>query len=185
MARRPELTPEELAPHQYRRAKQLGASRGGALSTNGPWGLLLRNAELCERAGHFGTMLRDATSVHKRVSETAILVTARFWNAEFEWCAHAPQALGAGVSPDVVDAIRRGVRPAFERKDEQAAYDYATELHQKKRVSDATYRALVDQIGPQGAIELTAITGFYTTIAMLLVAFEIAAPADGGHPFAA
>ena len=183
MARLPELTPEELSPHQYRLAKELGASRGGALSTNGPWGLLLRNAELCERAGHFGTMLRDATSVHKRVSETAILVTARFWNAEFEWWAHAPQALGAGVSPEVVDAIRRGVKPVFAKKDEEAAYDYATELHRDKRVSEATYKALVGQIGPQGAIELTAITGIYTTIAKLLVAFEIDAPAEAGHPF--
>ncbi len=183
MARIPELTPEELSPHQYRLAKELGASRGGALSTNGPWGLLLRNAELCERAGHFGTMLRDATSVHKRVSETAILVTARFWNAEFEWWAHASQALGAGVPPAVVDAIRRGVRPVFEKKDEEAAYNYATELHEKKRVSHSTYQALVDQIGPHGAIELTAITGFYTTIAMLLVAFQIDAPAEAGHPF--
>lgn len=183
MARLPDLTPEELTPHQYRLAKELGASRGGALSTNGPWGLLLRNAELCERAGKFGTMLRDATSVHKRVSETAILVTARFWNAEFEWCAHAPQALGAGVSQAVVEAIRLKQTPVFEKQDEKAAYNYATELHEKKRVSDATYQALVDQIGPQGAIELTAITGFYTTVAMLLMAFEIAAPDEAGHPF--
>ena len=84
------------------------------------------------------------------------------------------------MSPAVVDAIRRGVRPVFDRKDEEAAYNYASELHANKRVSDATYQALVDEVGAQGAIELTAITGFYTTIAMLLVAFEIDAPAEAG-----
>ena len=176
MARIPELKPQELSPKQYELAASLGRTRGGALSTNGPWGLLLRNAELCEAGGKFGTLLRDGTSVPKNLSELAILVTARLWTANFEWYAHAPQALNAGVSPDVVEAIRLRRRPAFTRRDEEAVYDYVEELYATRRVSDATYRRLLEHLDPQAAIELTTIAGFYTTIAMLLVAFEVDLP---------
>ncbi|MSQ71517.1 MAG: carboxymuconolactone decarboxylase family protein [Betaproteobacteria bacterium] len=185
MARIPELKPEQLSDAQRKLAEGLGVTRGGGLSTNGPWGLLLRNPELCERAGHFGTMLRDATSVPKRLSEIAIAVSARYWSADFEWWAHAPQALRAGVSAEVLESIRRRQRPVFDRKDEEAAYDFVTELQEKKRVGDAVYQRLVEHLGAQGAIELTTITGFYSTIAMLLIAFEVDMPAGVERAFAA
>ena len=184
MARVPELTPEQLSEHQLRLATELGASRGGGLATGGPWGLLLRNAELCERAGRLGTMLRDGTSVPKRLSEIAIVLTARFYTADFEWCAHAPQARRAGISEQVLEAIRQKKRPVFENEDEEAVYDYVIELHAGKRVRDSTYRRLASHLGTQGAIELTAITGFYSTVAMLIVSFEVDLPGGMARPFA-
>ena len=104
MARVRKLEPNELNEHQMRLAKEIGGTRGGGLAVNGPWGLLIRNPVLCERGAAFGTMLRDATSVPKRLSEIAIAVVARHWTAQFEWYAHAPQALRAGVSKEVIEA---------------------------------------------------------------------------------
>jgi len=176
MARVPQLRPEQLSERQRKLASEIGAIRGGGLALGGPWGLLLRNEELCERAGRFGTMLRDSTSVPKRLSELAILISARLWTAQFEWMAHAPQASKAGLSQQVIDAIRDGHRPRFARTDEQAAYDFITELYENRRVSDRTYQALVAQIGVKAAIELTAIAGFYSSIAMLITAFEVDLP---------
>lgn len=181
MARIPKLKPEEMSERQRKLALEIGASRGGGMAVGGPWGLLLRNPELCERAASFGTMLRDATSVPKRLSEIAIVMTARVWTAQFEWYAHAPQALRAGVSKTVLDAIRDRRRPPFEHRDEAAVFDYLTELYGTKKVSEKTYQALIAEIGPQAAIELTAITGFYATVAMLTVAFEADLP-DGVAP---
>lgn len=176
MARIPPLKPEELTEHQRRLATEIGASRGGRLAVLGPWGLLLRNPQLCERAAAFGTMLRDGTSVDKRLSELAIVITARFWTAQFEWNAHAPGALRAGVSQDVVQAIRDRRPPPFERSDEKAVFDYLTELYEQRKVRDATYSALVAEIGTETAIELTAIAGFYAAVAMLIVAFDTDLP---------
>ena len=176
MARVPTLKPEQLTERQRKLASELGASRGGGLATNGPWGLLLRNEELCDRAGKLGTMLRDATSVPKRLSELAIAVVARHWTAQFEWMAHSPQALKAGVSPEVIEAIRQRKRPSFERKDEEVVYDYVTELLEKKKVSDKTYQALKAHLTDEQAIEVTAVAGFYATVAMLIVAFDVDLP---------
>jgi 4-carboxymuconolactone decarboxylase len=122
--------------------------------------------------------------VPKRLSELAIIISARLWTAQFEWMAHAHQAIRAGVPQHVVDAIRDRRRPQFERGDEQAAYDFITELYQERRVSDSTYQTLVSQIGAQAAIELTAIAGFYSTVAMLIVAFEVDLPEGVAPPLA-
>ena len=182
MARVPQLKPDQLTELQRKLATGLGASRGGGLAVGGPWGLLLRNEKLCEIAGQFGTMLRDGTSVPKNLSELAIAVTARFWTAQFEWNAHAPQALRAGVAPEVIEAIRHRKRPSFQKPAEEAVYDYCTELYEKKKVSDATYARLLQHVTQEQAIELTSIAGFYATVAMLIVAFEADLPPGVAPP---
>ena len=173
MARIPDLRPEQLSERQRTLAAQLGASRGGGLATNGPWGLLLRSEELCALAGQFGTYLRDHTRVPRRLSELAIIVVARFWSASFEWAAHAPQAKAAGISEPIIEAIRTNNPPPITAADERAVYVFMIELLQQHRVSDATYKSVVDLLDEAGAIELTTIAGFYAAIAMLIQAFEV------------
>lgn len=176
MARIPQLDVKQLSEHQLRLANEIGGTRGGGPAVNGPWGLLLRNPELCEKGAAFGTMLRDGTSLPKRLSEIAIAVVARHWTAQFEWYAHAPQALRAGVSKEVIEAIRDRRQPVFDKKDEEAVYNFLMELLATHRVSDATYRALREQVTAEQAIEFTTVAGFYATVAMLLVAFECDLP---------
>jgi len=182
MARVPQLKFETLNDKQRALATSIGAIRGGAPAMGGPWGLLLRNPELCDRAQAFGTMLRDHTSVPKRLSELAIALSARHWTAQFEWNAHAHQGVTAGLDPEVVESIKVRQRPAKMKKDEAAVYDFISELYEKKKVSDATYKTLTDAIGTDAAIELTAIAGFYSTVAMLIVAHEVPLPAGIAPP---
>jgi 4-carboxymuconolactone decarboxylase len=184
MVRVPEPEFESLTDRQKALATSIGAIRGGTPATGGPWGLLLRNPELCERAQRFGTMLRDNTSVPKRLSELTIAITARHWTAQFEWNAHAHQAVTAGVDAEVIESIRHRKRPAKMKKDEEAVYNFVTELYANKKVSDATYKAMTDAIGTDAAIELTAIAGFYSTVAMLIVAHEVALPPGVAKPLA-
>jgi 4-carboxymuconolactone decarboxylase len=173
MARIPQLKPEELTEHQMRLARAIGGTRGGDLAVNGPWGLLLRNPVLCEKAAEVGTMLRDSTSVPKRLSELAIAMVARHWTAQFEWWAHAPQGLKAGLSAEVIEAIRHRHTPVFEKRDEAAVYAYVGELLENRKVSDHTYQELHTHLGTNGVIELTAIAGFYSLVAMLIVGLDV------------
>jgi 4-carboxymuconolactone decarboxylase len=181
MQRVPELKVEELSEQQKRIASALGATRGNRIATRGPWGILLRNPELCERAAQLGGMLRDETSLPKRLSEVAILLCARHWTAQYEWRAHEPQALKAGLSMDMIDAIRHRRRPRFTATDQEAVYEYVVALLEHKRVPDKTYDALAAEIGAEAVIELTAIVGFYSLVAMIIVAFEIPLP-EGFEP---
>ncbi|MFM9969116.1 MAG: carboxymuconolactone decarboxylase family protein [Burkholderiales bacterium] len=168
---------------QRKIAEDLGTTRGsGGPRTTGPWGVLLRSPEVCERAAALGTMLRDGTSLPTRISELAIAMAARHWSAQWEWRSHAPKGLKAGLSAQVLEAIRLRQRPTFTQSDEAATYDYVNELFENKRVSDATYQTLVAELGTNGAIELTVVTGFYSLIAMLIVGMDISLPEGVAPP---
>ena len=182
MTRIPALKVEELSGLQMKIAEDLGTTRGsGGPRTSGPWGVLLRSPGLCERAAALGTHLRDGTSLPTRISELAIAMAARHWSAQWEWRSHAPKGLKAGLSAGVLEAIRQRQRPQFDRRDEEATYDYVIELLEKKNVSDETYQSLVAELGVNGAIELTVVAGFYCLVAMVIVGLDISLP-EGVEP---
>ena len=116
MARYRDITPGEMTPAQRRVHDLIVAGRRGRFG--GPFQLLIRAPEICEHAAKLGELLRWGTSLPDRLSELAIITTARFWRAQFEWFAHAPLAEKAGVPAAAVEAIRRGETPSFTQKDE-------------------------------------------------------------------
>jgi 4-carboxymuconolactone decarboxylase len=176
MARIPDLKPEEMSERQKQLAAEIGGPRGGVV--RGPFAIWLRNPELVDKANQLGNLLREGTSVPRRLSELAILVTARHWTAQYEWFAHENQALDQGVAKEVVEAIRARKAPSFAKADERVTYAICHEMYENKKVSDATYKAAVDTLGQQMVIELITIATFYAMIAMFLVTFE--APVPGG-----
>lgn len=147
----------------------------------GPLRAALHRPELADKWQQFGEILRYRTSLPPRLSELAILVTARHWTSQLEWQQHEPAALKGGLAAEVVEAIRDGKRPKFARYDEQTVYDYCAELHEKRSVADATYRRAHELLGTVGMVELTALVGYYTMVAMTLIAHEIPLP-EGAAP---
>ena len=116
----------------------------------------------------FGAATRFATTVPRKLYELAIILTARHWTSQFEWLAHHRGALQAGISPAVADAIAEGRRPAAMPPDEEAVYNFATELLETKQVSDATFAAAKSLLGERGVVELINVMGWYGTVSMLL-----------------
>lgn len=183
MARVPDLKPEELSDLQRAVAAEIAAGRGGVV--RGPFALWLRNAELAQQASRFGALLRLGTSVPRRLSELAILVTARHWTAQYEWYAHEDAAREAGVADDVIEAIRHRRAPAFKADDEAAVHAICTELYETKAVSAATYERAKAALGQQMLIELVTIASFYSMVAMVLVTFEAPLPEGAATPLPA
>ncbi|SRR5581483_4651665 len=179
MSRIPLPAPESLTAEQRKVYDAIASGpRGGV---RGPFKALLHVPELTDKVQQLGEYLRYRTSLEPRLSELAILVTARHWDCQYEWFAHEPHALKGGLAQDIVDAIRLDKRPTFAKADEAAIYDYAHELHTKRAVSDATYKRALDLFGAKGVVELTALLGYYTMIAMTLVGHDIPLP-DGASP---
>jgi len=108
-------------------------------------------------------------------------VTARQWNAHVEWLAHHPLALKAGLAPEVAADLARGLRPTGMKNDEAIIYQFCTELHETKAVGDPTFKAVADQFGERGVIDLIALTGYYTMLAMVLNVGRQPLP-DGASP---
>ena len=169
------LAPEQMNPAQRAAAQAVIDGPRGAVY--GPFVPLLRSPELMDCAQRMGEYLRYRSAIGTRLSEVAILVTARHWNQPVEWAIHAPIAERTGIAPDVIHAIAHRRHPKDMLVDEALVYDFCMELHQHKRVSDATYANALALFGEKGVVDLRGINGYYTFLAMVMNAAQTALPA--------
>ena len=180
MSRLPAIDPTQLNADQRKVYDAIaGGPRGGV---RGPFLALIHAPELCNRIQNLGEYLRYNTAFPPRLSEFAIIVTARHFNCQYEWHAHAPLAAKGGLAQGVIEAVRGQRRPPDMQADEAAVYEFASELVGKGKVSDATYRRVVAAFGITGAVELAGLIGYYIMIAMTLLAHEVELPA-GTNPY--
>ncbi|MBO0683434.1 MAG: carboxymuconolactone decarboxylase family protein [Candidatus Dormibacteraeota bacterium] len=181
MARLPNLLPEALDPEQRRVYDAIAAGPRGAVQ--GPLRVWLHSAAFADRAQALGEFCRFGTSLPRRLSELAILVAGGSWQAGFEWAAHAPAAVEAGIDPRAVEAIRTGRTPELPREDEAAVYALAHELIETRQLSESTYRRAAAVLDAAALVELVGVIGYYTLIAMTIKAFEVPLPAGAADPF--
>src|SRR4051794_15089765 len=159
MSRLPQLEPEKFSPEQKKVHEAiLKGPRGKVV---GPLKVWLNNPGLAEHAQALGAYARFNSSLPPRLSELAICVTGAFWKADFEWYAHAPLAIRAGIDPAAIEAIRVGITPKLTKSEERAFYELPIELRTRRRVSDATFECAKKEIGPTSVIDLVNIIGSY------------------------
>jgi len=164
--RLPPIAADRLTPAQREAVDAFRIARGTEIS--GPFYPLLRSPELMTRTRAMGDYLRYKSALPPRLSEFVILLTAREWTQQYEWNAHYPIAVKAGVRRELLDAIAEGRRPTAMSEEETILYDFCRELHHDKGVSDATYARAVSAFGEQGVVDTLGITGYYTMLAMTL-----------------
>jgi 4-carboxymuconolactone decarboxylase len=176
------LQAEELTPAQKAWAEAITAPPRNAKFVNPPYRAYIRNPDLAPRLTALSEYLRWHTSLPPRLSELAILITARQWTAQYEWFAHYPLALKAGLDQKVADAIALGKRPDNMRDDEAALYDLATALYVDKKVSDPIYKAALEKFGERGIVDIIGIIGYYGLTSMPLITMQAGAPNDSVPP---
>jgi 4-carboxymuconolactone decarboxylase len=174
--RLPPLDPDQWSAAQRSCAEEIIAGPRGALIS--PFVPLLRSPELCTHAQRLGEYLRYRSAIGLRLSELAILVTARHWDQQVEWAIHAPIAVRAGIVPEVVDAIANFRPPTFEREDEQAVYDLARQTLEQRRVDDASWARAVALLGEPGVVDLTGVVGYYTMLSIVMNSAQTPPPPD-------
>jgi 4-carboxymuconolactone decarboxylase len=176
----PELKPDEMTPAQKEVADAIKSGPRGSI--RGPFNAWLRSPELADRLQKVGEHIRFKSSLPPRLNEFAILITARHWNAKFEWYAHYPLAIRGGLKPEVAAELAKGKRPAGMAADEAAVYDFCTELRRDRKVSDTTFAAVQKLFGDQGVVDLIGVNGYYDLVSMTLNVAEVATPPDGALP---
>jgi 4-carboxymuconolactone decarboxylase len=160
------IAPENMTEAQRTSAAEIAAGPRGEV--RGPFNVLLRSPELMSPLQKVGEYLRFRCQLDRRIAEMATLMAARHWTQLYEWQAHHPLALEAGLKPEIAQAIAEGRRPMGMARDEEVVYDLLTEALQNKSVSDATYERGIEQFGEQNLVDLLAIAGYYALLAMLL-----------------
>jgi len=178
--RMPPIPADQLTDAQRKAAETFAEGRG--YQVRGPFVPLLRSPEVMLRAKSLSDYLRFKSTIEPRLNEMAILITAREWTQQYEWNAHFPAAIKAGLRREIAEAIAEGVRPRGMADDEEAAYDLAIEILRLKRVSDPTYRRAVAKFGEQGVIDLLGVVGYYNFLAIVMNATRTALPAKVAEP---
>jgi 4-carboxymuconolactone decarboxylase len=161
-----ELTPATMTPRQ--RESYQAIVSGPRQGARGPFNALLRSPEVADRVQKIGEYIRFQSSIPAALNEMAILITGRFWGAQYEFWAHSQLARTAGLPDAIIDAIAQGRRPAAMSDDQRIVHDFCTELFRDKAVSDASFRAAVERFGEQGVIDLIAASGYYSIVSMVL-----------------
>jgi 4-carboxymuconolactone decarboxylase len=177
--RMPPIPQDRLTDAQKSAIEEFKAARGADVS--GPFVPMLRSPEVMSRARAMGDYLRFKSALPPRLSEFVILLAARRWTQQYEWNAHQPLALQAGIGRDVVAAIAEGRRPEKMSEEEEILYALCDELQPTRSVSDATYARAVGTFGEAGVIDAVGITGYYTMLAMVLNTARTPLP-DGAKP---
>jgi 4-carboxymuconolactone decarboxylase len=177
----PQLTMEQLSDKQKPLGEQI--MKVSSVGLGGPYNLMLRRPVLGQRMFDMFHYLRWETSVPLKLNEFAILIIARQWRSQVEWFAHAPLAIKAGLSPDIVAELKANKRPSSMPREESAVYDFVTELTTKHEVSDETFNRARTLLGEQQVVDLTAVAGSYVTAAMLLAMSETSVPPGKEPPF--
>jgi len=136
----------------------------------------LNSPEMARHATRLGGFLRFDTVFGDKLSEIAILVTARHWTSHYEWFAHKRLALKAGLDPKIIDDIRDRRTPKFDDPKGQIVYDVAKSLHEGHGVSRTLYDEAVKLVGERGIVEIIGLCGYYTMVSMTLNTFEFGLP---------
>lgn len=160
------LTWDQMTPEQQ--TMTLNLLNGPRRGLGGPFNVMLRSPEWGDMAQKLGEYARFRPAVPAKLRELAIIVTARHWTAQYEWYAHRRAAAQAGLSEDIITAIANRRRPTGMQPDEEAVYNFATELLETKKVGDATFKTAVDQFGEKGVVDIIGVMGYYQIVSMLL-----------------
>ncbi|MCU1336719.1 MAG: 4-carboxymuconolactone decarboxylase [Bryobacterales bacterium] len=156
-----EMTPEQKTMIDH----LLAGERGGV---RGPFNVLLRSPEVGDLGAEFGGAMRFRTTLPGDVREVIIIMTGRYWMAQYEWNSHKAAALQNGVNPAIVDAIATGKRPTGMKPEMEIAYNLIDELLTTHQMTDATFKAAKDKYGERGVVDMVGLSGWYGLVSMLL-----------------
>ena len=179
--RMPEIPLDKMTAAQRTVADAIMSGPRGGM--RGPFNTWLRSPELADRLQKVGEYVRYNTSLDKRLNEMAICMTAQHWGSQYEWYAHAPLALKAGLDPAVLKAIGEGRKPDTMKEDEAIVWEFTTQLRRDHSVDDATYARAMEKFGERGILDLIAVNGYYDVVSMTLNVARVSPPAGETMPF--
>jgi 4-carboxymuconolactone decarboxylase len=142
----------------------------------------MRSPDLAKKLEEVSDFVRWESGQPPRLTELAILMTARQWSNQWIWRGHYRAAVRGGLDPSVGADIAAGKRPEKMKPDETILYNYATEMYRDKAVSDPTFAAAVKAFGEKGLIDLVATMGYYDIVAMTLITAKAVAPKEDDVP---
>ncbi len=148
----------------------------------GPIGVWMNSPALAQAMFDVRQRVRYESDRDQRLTELAIISTAREINNQYEYTAHEPLAVAAGLEQDIIDIVRFR-RPIEENANieglgetERVIIRFAREVISEERVSSETFARALAVFGAEGVTDLTGLIGYYSFVAITLKAFDVQRP---------
>jgi 4-carboxymuconolactone decarboxylase len=161
---------DEDGKRAYDRATKPGATIAGL---QGPAGLALYSPKTAANQSALNHYLRFEAGFTPHLREVAILTTAREMDSQFEWVAHEPEALKAGVPQEVVDVIRHRRSTAGIDATDALVIELGRQVWREHKVSTETFAKAKALFGPNKVVELVMLMGNYAATAALLATVDM------------
>jgi 4-carboxymuconolactone decarboxylase len=156
-----------------------GSNPGGM-----PWNVLMRVPTLAPLLVQLRLhVLSPDSQLPPRLVEWSTIIACRYWTVNHAWNSHSPAAIADGVKPETVKSLGEGRRPVGMAEDEEIIFDLLDELWNHHSITDATYAKANAKLGEGGMIEVVAIQGLYSTIAMALTVAREQERTNELHPY--
>ena len=149
----------------------VGDSRSLA-GLQGPTGIRLYSPRLAEALRASNQYLRYDTELGRRLSELAILVTAREMDQQFEWTAHEPEALRVGLEQQIIDVVKYHKPLDGLGEKEAVIIQLGREVFGKRKVTSDTFARALKLFGKKTLVDLTTLMGQYSATSVLLTSFD-------------
>jgi len=156
-------------------------SRNSLVGLQGPAGIRLASPRLANIMEDANNYLRYQTGFGDRLTEIAIMTTAREMDHQFEWAAHEKNGLKVGIEPALIDIIKFRKPLTGVAEKEAVTIELGRELFGQRKVSSETFAHALRLYGKKGLVDLVSLMSQYTATAALLTAFDIQLP-EGQKP---
>lgn len=168
--KRPRVKP--VTPGTRPELAELEARIAGARGRISPlYSVLLNSPPLASGWEQFFTVIRQKTSVPARLRELAILRIAVLNGASYEFEAHVPHALAAGLEQEAIEGLRKNEVQL--QGVERLVLQYADAMTRDLVVPDALYAQLDKAFDVKTLVELTATIAAYNMVSRFLIAMRI------------
>ena len=152
---------------------EIETSRGGVARN---YAALLNNPQAAGAMAGLGGYARYETPLPPRIKALAVLTAAREACGHYVWTVNQGGARDAGLSDDVIAAVREYRAPAGLDRDDATVVQFVLELLRHHRISDATFEAMRALVGDAGVIDVLVVSGYYHTLAHSLQALDVDLP---------
>ncbi len=144
----------------------------------GPTGIRLHSPKLVTAMSSTNDYLRRRTGLEARLTELAILVTAREMDNQFEWTLHELAARKAGLEQTIIDLVKHRRPNTGLGEKETIIIRFGRELMGRRKVSAATFADAHRIFGTRMLVDLTQLMANYSATAALLTAFDMQLPLE-------
>ena len=148
----------------------------------GPGGVTVWSPRSTDGLGVIGRALGvprgDTFPLGGRMFQLIVLITAREIDQQYEWSAHEPAGLRAGLEQPVIDVVKYDRDVAGLAARDALVIRYFRALMREHKVSSELWAAMVKEFGRQRIVDMMMLMADYFTVGTMMNAADQHLPPD-------